>query len=67
MPPTLNIWNVADKWDHTTYINVVVVVQLLICVWLFGTPWTGARQTSRNFSVSLEFAQIHVLWVCDAT
>ena len=32
MPPTLNIWNVADKWDHTTYINVVVVVQLLIRV-----------------------------------
>ena len=26
--------------------TVVVVVQLLSCVWLFVTPWTAARQTS---------------------
>ena len=65
MPPTVNIWNIANKWDHTTYINAVVV-QSLICIWLFGTPWTAARQTSQNFTISLEFAQIHAPWVCDA-
>ena len=31
MPPTVNIWNIANKWDHTTYINAVVV-QSLICI-----------------------------------
>ena len=65
MPPTVNIWNIANKWDHTTYINVVVVVQSLIRVWLFGTPRTVEHQTSQTFNISLEFAQIHVPWVCD--
>ena len=32
--------------------NGVVVVQLLGCVWLFMTPWTGARQASLSFTIS---------------
>ena len=31
---------------------VVVVVQLLSHVWLFGTPWTAARQISLSFTIS---------------
>ena len=29
-----------------------VVVRSLICVWLFGTPWTAARQASLFFTIS---------------
>ena len=28
------------------------IVQLLSCVWLFVTPWTGAHQASLSFTVS---------------
>ena len=45
----------------------IVVVHSLICVWLFATPWTAARQASLSFPVHLlELAQIHVHWVSDA-
>ena len=29
------------------------VVQLLICVWLFATPWSAAHQASLSFTISL--------------
>ena len=32
--------------------TVVVVVQLLSCVWLFVTPWTSAHQASLSFTFS---------------
>ena len=31
---------------------VIVVVQLLSCVWLFVTPWTAAHQASLSFIIS---------------
>ena len=31
---------------------IVIVVQLLSCVWLFMTPWTAARKPSLSFTVS---------------
>ena len=31
---------------------VVVVVQLLSCIWLFVTPWTAAHQASLSFTIS---------------
>ena len=31
---------------------IVVVVQSLICVWLFVTPWTAACQASLSFTIS---------------
>ena len=31
---------------------IFVVVQLLSCVWLFGTPWTAACQASLSFTIS---------------
>ena len=31
---------------------MIVIVQLLSCVWLFVTPWTAAHQTSLSFSIS---------------
>ena len=31
---------------------VVVFVQLLSCVWLFGTPWTAAGQASLSLTIS---------------
>ena len=32
--------------------NIVVVVQVLSCVWLFATPWTTALQASLSFTNS---------------
>ena len=31
---------------------VVIVIQALSHVWLFGTPWTAARQASLSFTIS---------------
>ena len=39
----------------TIYINIVSSVQLLICVQLFVTPWTAARQASVFITNSLSF------------
>ena len=36
-------------------------VQLLSCVWLFGTPWTKARQASLSITNSLKVAQTQVI------
>ena len=33
------------------YFIVVVVVQLLSHVWLFGTPWTAAHEASLSFTI----------------
>ena len=32
--------------------NMIAVVQLLGCVWLFATPWTAAHQVSLSFTTS---------------
>ena len=32
--------------------HIVIVVQLLSCVWFFVTPWTAAPQASRSFTIS---------------
>ena len=34
------------------YLLVVVVVQLLSCIWLFVTPWTAACQAFLSFTIS---------------
>ena len=38
-------------WFLKVY-TVVAVVQLLICVWLYATPWTEVRQASLSFTIS---------------
>ena len=44
-------------------ICVLVVAQLISCVWLFATPWTAACQAYLSFLHYLsEFAQTHVYW-----
>ena len=40
----LSISQVTLRW--------VVVVQSVICVWLYATPWTAAHQTSLSFTIS---------------
>ena len=40
-------------------------VQLLICVWLFATPWTATCQASLAITNSW-FTHTYVLWVGDA-
>ena len=35
-----------------TFIWLIVVVQLLSCVWLFATPWPAARQAFLSFTIS---------------
>ena len=37
---------------------MLVVVQLLSCVWLFGTPWTAAHQESLSFTIFLRFHKL---------
>ena len=32
--------------------NIIIVIQLLSHVWLFGTPWTTAHQASLYFTIS---------------
>ena len=48
------------------FINLIVVVQLLSCVWLFVTPWTAARQPSLSFTVSQSLLKfMSILWCSD--
>ena len=44
--------------------STTIVVELVMHVWLFVTPWTAALQSSLSFTVS-QFAQTHVHWVGD--
>ena len=39
-------------WLPSSFICLIVVVQLLSCVWLFVTPWTAAGQASLSFTIS---------------
>ena len=41
-----------------TFIWLIVVVQLLSCVWLFATPWPAACQASLSFTVSLSLLKL---------
>ena len=44
----------SNAWSLLFYIFhfLIVVVQLLICAWLFVTPWTAIWQASRSFTSS---------------
>ena len=35
-----------------TVLEIVVIVQLLSCVWLFANPWISACQASLSFTIS---------------
>ena len=39
-------------WCCDICFPISVAVQSLNCVWLFGTPWTAARQPSLSFTIS---------------
>ena len=39
-------------WVHVVFIDSGGVIHLLICVQLFVTPWTAARQASLSFTIS---------------
>ena len=56
----------STKVLKTSWMEVGLFVQLLNCVWLFGTPWTAAHHSSRSFTIFQEFAQVHVHWIGDA-
>ena len=45
------------SWEISTFfflrnLHVVIVVQLLSCIWFFATPWTAACQVSLSFTIS---------------
>ena len=47
---------------------IVVVVQLLSCVWLFMTAWTAAHQASLSFTISWSLPKWSPLsWWCHPT
>ena len=50
----LSLWHLQDNLCFTEFslVLVVVVVQLLGCVWFFVTPWTAAHQSSHPFTIS---------------
>ena len=54
---------VEMPWVRTSA-TLVVIVQLLSCVWLFSTPWIAARQSSLSFTISwslLKFMSIELV------
>ena len=47
------MWQGCEFWMRRTLVwEGWLVVQWLSCVWLFGTPWTAACQTSLSFTIS---------------
>ena len=44
---------------------IVIVVQLLSCVWLFMTPWTAARKPSLSFIISLSLLKFMSIEWCN--
>ena len=46
------IFPVVVYWFEGWARNKAAVVQLLTCLWVFGTPWTAARQASLSFTIS---------------
>ena len=56
------------KWQYhprqSTDSMLLVVVQLLSCVWLFVTPWTAAHQASLSFTILWSFLKLmSIEWV----
>ena len=56
-------------WYYSKYTYfIVVVVQLLSCVWLFMTAWTAAHQASLSFTISWSLLKWSPLsWWCHPT
>ena len=46
--------------------KIVVVVQSLIHVQLFVTPWTAAYKAPLSFTISWSLLKLHVHWVSEA-
>ena len=52
---------IRTQWKRLqgmTKVALVFDVQLLSCVWLFGTPWTAAHQVSLSFTISQSLLKI---------
>ena len=43
---------------NSVHVVFSVVLQSLSHVWLFGTPWTAARQASRSFTISWSWCKL---------
>ena len=54
-----HFWSLC-KWHgkSNTHTGIVVVVQLLSCVWLFVTPWTAEHQVFLSFTISLSLLKL---------
>ena len=55
-----HFWRLC-KWHgkSNTHSDIVAVVQLLSCVWLFVTPWTaGEHQVFLSFTISLSLLRL---------
>ena len=60
--------------NRMTHLNIVLVVQLLTCIWLFVTLWTAACQASlwltvfwsllRFMSIELVMLSNHLIFCC---
>ena len=56
--PTILIRTQWKGLQGMTKVALVFDVQLLSCVWLFGTPWTAARQVALSFTISKSLLKI---------
>ena len=64
-PPVSSYAHSVHVWGIIYFARVIIILQLLSCVWVFMTPWTAACQAPLSFTLP-ELAQIHVHWVCNA-
>ena len=47
-------------------VNIFLLFNCQVCVWLFATPWTVACHASLSLHHLSEFAQVHIHWIGDA-
>ena len=60
------LYHWATRKAPSVIVVVVVIIQSLSCIQLFATLWSAAHPVSLSFTISQEFAQIHIHYICDA-
>ena len=51
-PPVSSYAHSVHVWGIIYFARVIIILQLLSCVWVFMTPWTAACQAPLSFTLS---------------